>query len=418
MDLLEPSFQTEVLRCILSDHSFLLNNRRNLSDDLFQDRSERELAQIVLEHYDKYRSMPSKTVVQTLLKKTPLKYDTLWDCAENVYSEPARDAIFVADNIRDFVTRSNVREVLINGMDYLKRGEYSAIYESLKKVMANIDSAGGIGEVFFTGAKNLIASFDRKEQFVSTGIYALDERMSGGGVRGTLNVILTPPNRGKTTTLVNIGKYAALQGYKVIHYTTELSAEATQRRYLMSLCRMSKKEIINKKRTAYERILEIASGIQNNNIIVKRYPSYSCTMKDCSDHINLIKNELGFVPDVGVFDYGALFKSEVKYDERRFELSHIYAAMRDLMGENNMVGWTAHQTNRGEIEEEVITYKGLAEDFNIAAIVDTIISVNQTLEEKRDGDARLFLAKNRDDESLITVPIRVDWSRSWVGNVD
>lgn len=418
MDVLEPSFQTEVLRCVLQDHSFLINNRKNLSEDLFQDRAEKDLVKVILNYFDEFRSMPSKTVLQTVLKKEKLKFDVLWGAAEEVYKESARDVPFVSHHVREFVNKSRVRDVLIDGMDHLKRGEYDSIYMALKDVMANMDSADGVGDLFFKEAKNLISSFDRKEQFVPTGLYALDEKISGGGVRGTLNVILTPPNRGKTTMLVNIGKYAALQGYKVVHYTTELSAEATQRRYLMSMCRMSKKEIVEKKRTAYDRILEIAASIQKDNIIVKRFPSYSCTMKHIADHVNLIKNDLGFVPDVGVFDYGALFASSVKYDERRFELSNIYAAMRDLMVDFNMVGWTAHQTNRGEVEEEVITYKGLAEDFNIAAIVDTIISVNQTLEEKRDGDARLFLAKNRDDESLITVNVRTDWMRSWVGNVE
>ena len=49
-----------------------------------------------------------------------------------------------------------------------------------------------------------------------------------------------------------------------------------------------------------------------------------------------------------------------------------------------------------------------------------IISINQTLEEKRarEQTARLFFAKNRDDESLMTVEIKTDWKRAFIGNLE
>ena len=55
-----------------------------------------------------------------------------------------------------------------------------------------------------------------------------------------------------------------------------------------------------------------------------------------------------------------------------------------------------------------------------AGIADVIISINQTMEEKRSRPqtARVFFAKNRDDESLVTREIMSDWSRAFIGNIN
>jgi replicative DNA helicase len=264
----------------------------------------------------------------------------------------------------------------------------------------------------------VLDTIDRTEKVVPTGMASIDNMLFGGTTRGTLNVIITPPNKGKSTFLINIGKYAALSGFKVVHYTFELSEDVINRRYFMSMVRMSKAELKSMKRTAFDRISRIAEKVASDSIIVKEYPAYCTTAATIRSHLHSVKNTRGFFPDLLIFDYADLMQSEERYKERRHELSSIYYGLRNLAKEFDAVSWTATQTNRTGNQGELITINDLAECFEKAAASDVMLSINQSLDDRRMHVpiARVFFAKSRDDASNESVEVLTDWQRSWIGD--
>lgn len=410
MELLSPEFQSELVRAITQDHSFLIKHRKWVDENHFKDATEHRIVSACVTYYDKYKGSPSKMILADILARKQ-DFDEVMEYIQPYYNKKVDSVSYLADNLRDFKMKTNIKDTLIGCMSHLKSGDYDAILKDVRMAVQEMDDENGVGSLFFANAKNVLAAMDQPMKFVPTGISGLDEKISGGGMRGTLNVVLTPPNKGKTSTLINFGKYAVMGGFRVDHVTTELSEEIVNRRYIQSIVGMTKQELRNKKRTAYAKVLELAEKVARENLNIKRYRSYSCTVQNLENHFKQMKDVYGFFPDVCIVDYAALLKSSRDYDEKRHELSNIYANLRDVMFDNNVVGWTAHQTNRQGNQGEVITINDLAEDFGIAAITDVIVSVNQDMEERRNGDARLFLAKNRDDDSLVTIPIRVDWTK-------
>ncbi len=131
-----------------------------------------------------------------------------------------------------------------------------------------------------------------------------------------------------------------------------------------------------------------------------------------------MKNKHGFIPDLLLFDYADIMGSSKNYEQRRFEVEEIYYDLRNIAEEFNTANWTASQTNRGWSEKELTTMEDVDECYKKAAASDVMISSNQTLEEKKSHPqcARLFLTKNRDDESQVIIDILTDWSRAWIGN--
>lgn len=410
MDPLSPEFKSELVRAILQDHSFLPAHRKWVDENSFTDDTERTLVTAALQYFDRYKAAPNKfVIIDTLSKKQD--FDEVSEIVEPFYEKKAQNITYLADNLRDFQMKMRLKDALLGCMTHLKSGNYDAVLRDVRSAVQEFDDETGTGHLFFNNAKSVLEGLDRVEKYVPTGIPELDEKIGGGAMRKTLNVVLTPPNKGKTSTLINFGKYAVLGGFKVDHITTELSEEITTRRYIQSIVGMTKKELANKRRTAYSKILELAHKVARESLNIKRYRSYTCTVQNLESHFKQMKDLYGFFPDVCIVDYAALLKPGRQYDEKRHELSNIYASLRDVFFDNNVVGWTAHQTNREGNKGEVITINDLAEDFGIAAISDVIVSVNQDMEERRNGDARLFLAKNRDDDSLVSVNIRVDWTR-------
>lgn len=418
MDTLNPEFQTELARAILQDHSFLNKHRKLIDPVLFKDKVEHELIRNLLKYYDEYKSTPSRNVLFDYVSKTGYQIESLEEDCEHLYEDRAQDITYIADSLQDFVRKTRIKDTLLESMQLLEKGDYGGIYKKIKTSINDYDGFDDIGSYFWEEGKNILKSLDQQDDCIPTGLYELDEKMSGGAMRGTENVIVTPPNKGKTTTLINIGKYAVLNGYKVVHYTLELSAKIIERRYMMSMVKMTKAMLKQKKRTAYDRILKLAEDVQKESLIVKRYKPTTCTIQDLYNHVNSIRDKVGFIPDLVIIDYADLLKPSRNYAEKRHELASIYNEARDLAVEFNLGLWTATQTNKQGNQDELITINELAECFEKAAIADVIISLNQTLEEKRNNEARLFLAKNRDDVSLETVNIETDWSKAYIGNYD
>jgi len=418
MNVLNKEFQTDLIKVIIQDHSFLPTHRSLIDKNLFSDEIESIVIEQVLKYFDKYSTVPSYNSLFTYMSIDRFEGEDIETTVKPYYEDTVKDITFIEESITEFVKKKRLKEVIKNCTNLLDQGEYEQIYTNVKKIVYD-DLGGDIGNFFWKNKQNILISLDNQEEYLSTGIHKLDSNMSGGILRGTLNVILTPPNKGKSTFLVNFGKYAALNGLKVIHYTFELSTKVIERRYFQSMVRMSKHELKTRKRTAYSKLLEFAQGIMNESILIKHFPANSCTCGDIKRHLNLVKNKLGYIPDVIIFDYADLIQASSKYEQKRFEVEATYYELRNIAIEYNSGVWTASQTNRTGAKEKLIGMEDLDECYKKAAAADIILSVNQSMDEMRGTPqtARIFFAKNRDDKSNITEEIRTDWAKAWVGNL-
>ena len=76
--------------------------------------------------------------------------------------------------------------------------------------------------------------------------------------------------------------------------------------------------------------------------------------------------------------------------------------------ENNVVGWTASQTNRTGLQAEIITMQSISEAFNKCFIADLIFSVSRTVEDKQKNGGRIYIAKNRNGPDGLVYSIFMD----------
>lgn len=418
MEILSPEFQKSTLRLMLQDASFLKRYRGIIDTNLFKDETDSEIVGCVLSFYDKYGSTPSHKSFELYLERVGYDITDSEEYLEQVFTEKVPNASFVEDSLKEFIRTTRLHDAMREGVELLKNKQYDALVDKIKKAAVSVGD-GELGRNLLDDTRRVLDSLDIKEVFIPTGLSRLDEKMGGGAVRGTLNVVITPPNRGKSTTLVNFGKNALLRGYNVAHYSFELSDIVIERRYFMSMAKMSKNEMKAKKATAYDRICSAAQGVMDAHVTVKNYPAHAVTTSAIREHLSMMKDTKGFFPDVIVVDYADLLKATHSFDEKRHELAAIYYELRNIAIETNAVMWTASQTNRSGTDEELITDTDLAECYEKAGAADVLLSINQSLDEKRGRPqtARLFLIKNRDDESQVLIEIATDWARAWIGDL-
>jgi hypothetical protein len=91
-------------------------------------------------------------------------------------------------------------------------------------------------------------------------------------------------------------------------------------------------------------------------------------------------------------------------------LESIYEELRGIGQEFECPVWTASQTNRSGLGEEVITMEKISEAFNKCFVADFIFSLARTADDKITNGGRMYIAKNRNGPDGMVYPIFMDTS--------
>jgi len=145
----------------------------------------------------------------------------------------------------------------------------------------------------------------------------------------------------------------------------------------------------------------------DGTLIVKEYPTKTATTNTIRAHLQKLKQQ-DIIPDMIIVDYADLLKTLSARSEKREELESIYEELRAIMMENQVVGWTASQTNRTGLQAEIITMQSISEAFNKCFVADLIFSVSRTADDKQTNGGRVYIAKNRNGPDGLVYNIFMD----------
>jgi hypothetical protein len=127
------------------------------------------------------------------------------------------------------------------------------------------------------------------------------------------------------------------------------------------------------------------------------------------EQILLREREQGFHTDALLIDYDDEIVPPRKDKERRFELADIYRGLRQVVSRNNVIGWTAAQTQRDTDTLKIIGGNRVAEDISKIRKVAMAIGVGKG--EWGDDSLYLWVAKHRFGKSEVGCHIVSDKER-------
>jgi replicative DNA helicase len=115
--------------------------------------------------------------------------------------------------------------------------------------------------------------------------------------------------------------------------------------------------------------------------------------------------------DMVVVDYADIMRPDDRTDNVIENSKTIGLGLRAIAFDFDCAVLTATQTNREGFKATVAKAEHVAEDFNKIRTADLVISINKTEEEAKKGEARLYFAASRNQESGFTIIIKQDLSR-------
>jgi len=440
-------FQRHLLAVASRHDGFAMRFRSALSHTYFTAEIERTIARALLEYVDKYEGLPTQsTLVEAVRPYVDSdEMDPYEKAVKKLFGEDIVDAEAVIDRAVEFGKQQAMCNAVLEAAELVDKGERP-------KVLPVIENAILVGEdILDVGIDYMGNAESRSEWYldpvnrasVPTGIIALDAALEGGLGPGELGVVLAPPKRGKSTTLINFG-YGALtrinpktgRGYNVLHYTCEMADYKVARRYddrvaaewrrpaKSSLTNDEKKDIdgavyehlsdFKKTDPAFyaEKLSGWVKSTVKGKLFIKQYPTRSVGVSTLKSHIALLRAH-GFSPDILLVDYADILKAERRLGEHRHEVAGVYEDLRGLAGVLDVPVWTGSQSNRASLEKkEDLTMADFAEAFEKAAIMDVGIAFCQSFGDRtQDRPICKFVivgARDQEDGRFVPCEIRRD----------
>lgn len=381
-------FQLKVLSSLLKHKEFLQTINDVIDPQMFDNPSSQWIVSQILKCYYKYHTVPSLDYLQIEVKKIDnevLKVSVV-DQLKEAYKASNEDQTYVEQEFSNFCRNQQLKKALLVSVDLLGKGQY----EDIRILVDQAMKAGQDKNLGHEYEKDVETRYREEERAaVATPWEHLNELLMGGLGAGDLGIIFGNPGGGKSWMLVNLGAEAVKRGMNVAHYTLELSADYTGKRY-DSLFTGIEFQSLSKHR----QIVEDAVSKLDGKLIIKEFPMGKTTPQTIENHIQKCK-DLGFKPDVVIIDYVDLLSSRRKSADRKEEIDDVYTMIKGMARELKMPIWTVSQVNRAGAKDDVIEGDKAAGSYNKIMIADFAMSLSRKREDKVKGTGRIHIMKNR-----------------------
>ena len=399
-------FQENLCQLILYDRIFADQIKEVLNINFLELRYLQVFIKKIFNYKEKYETHPSSKIMLTVLRteienENELVQKQVRDFFARMMKTDVQDVDYIKDVALDFCKKQVLKEAILKSVPLLERS-------SFEDIQALIDNAMKLGMDNDYGY-DYIKDFEKRFEIqarnpVTTGWKLVDSLCKGGLGRGELGIVIAPTGVGKSMALVHLGTQAIKEEKTVIHYTLELQDTVVACRYDSCITGMDLMEIFSKKDEVYEEIKDL-----KGQLIIKEYPTKSASTATIRNHLEKLRQRDMSI-DMVIVDYADLLCSKSNISEKRHQLESIYEELRGIGQEFECPIWTASQTNRSGLSEEVITMEKISEAFNKCFVADFIFSLARTAEDKNTNGGRIYIAKNRNGPDGMIYPIFMDTS--------
>lgn len=399
------TFQTKAISVMLTDRSFLDQAQDIIEPKHFESDAHKWIVEKIMWYFDTYKDIPSMEVFKKEMDKENIKDNdykvNLVQSLKDVYkNSEASDIRYIKDEYLEFCRNQAFKGAILKAADQLQSGNYDKIKTLVDKAM-HAGQERNYGHNWKEDIAQRLVHVARET--VPTGWQVINQIMDGGLAAGELGVIVAPPGIGKSWGLVSLGRHAVENGKKVLHYTLELNENYLGLRYDTMFTGYEPNQVrhhMDEVRTAISKI--------TGELIIKYYPTRSVTSHSFAAHIERLMST-GFEPDLILVDYADLLRPSEKADARYQELGIVYEDLRGMGGQFKIPVWTASQSQRSSMKDDVIEGDKIAESFNKIMTADFLMSISRKMADKVSSTARIHIIKNRFGPDGMTFPAHVNF---------
>ncbi len=414
-------FQEEAIVSLSLDHpDFFGAVAQFIKPEMFSRLETRWVIAEILNLYEKYDAIPTRLILREYLEGTLTEDD------------PHQEILKLVDRKSDYREVPIIKDLLLNwarkkafGMLYkpeaiaaYREGNYEYLESLFNEANRIVDVGDSTGFWFFENLELLFQPNIIEHR--TTGFPRLDRILNNGGPSPKEVVCwMAPTNVGKSILLCN-NAISSLKGFghngcpgqDVLLVTFELDAIKTAMRCLATTVNLPIDQL-NQHQDHVRRTVQLMATTYNKKFYIYELPPDECSINHIYALLSNLKRTKGWKPDVVIIDYMDLMVSRHRrYNDKEYDRQkHVATEIRGLAKNEKVLVFTATQTNRGGMDSGLINLDKVAESFGKQFPLDYIISLNQSIDERKSDPAQLrfFVAKNRNGPKHETITCDIDY---------
>lgn len=365
-------FQSKCLGSLISDRAFLERIIDILSPDYFEIDAHKWVIKFIMEYFPKYREIPTMEVFAVEIQKMSdcVMQASVKDQVKSAYKQiSSTDIVYVKEQFLEFCKNQKLRKAIWDAQLYLNQGDY----ESIWKVINEASKAGmerDMGHNYYVDIDKRMA--DSVRDIIKTNWDLIDTHLDGGLGKGELGFICAPSGAGKSWFLSRIGVEAMKQGKNVMHFTMELNEKYVGLRYDACFTGIAFQEI-RKNTVAVKQAISQLKSNGGGQLFIKYFPLKTVSAATLKMYVDRLQLITGVKIDLMVVDYADILRPFTinKNSNSYNESGDVYEELRTILGELQIPGWTASQSNRClTLDTSVVVSRN-----NLDDIVDVIKNV-------------------------------------------
>ena len=397
-------FQIKCISGILSDKTFLERLSDIIDPTSFESDAHQWIVKQTVAYFMQYKDLPTLNVFK--IKVDSIENGVLKEAVvsqlRNVYQKITdSDLKFVKEQYLEFCKSQKLKSAIIDSVEHLKTGNY----EQVKALVDSAMKAGmerNIGHDYMTEVDKRMSVMARNT--VKTNWTEVDTIMDGGLAAGELCIITACAGSGKSWVLAKLGAEAMKQGKNVVHFTLELNENYVGLRYDSCFTGIDFQNIRNNVDIVRKKIEQVPG-----KLFIKYFPIKTVSAHHLKMHVERIAM-LGSKIDMIVVDYADIlrpYQSE-RNSNSYSEAGGIYEELRSIAGELQVPIWSASQSNRAAMDEDIIQANNISDSYRKIMTADFVMSLSRKVTDKVANTARFHIIKNRFGPDGLTFPSRMN----------
>lgn len=455
-------FEEEILAACLRDTEYLSQASRLLESHNFCTKQHAWLWETIKGVWDRYKE-PTKPKLMAARIKADLKREEEREAclklAKKMYKLKPSSPRATLDLLELWAKKTSMHAALEEAASLLEFDDADSINKMYDIVMTAARRAPRLKN--YTSTKWIEEFVQRQadrqhrkehpEEYrrIPTGFKRIDKILGGGIEISEMGNIMAVTGQGKSIALINLAFAAVRRQHPSVIIGMEMPARQINQRLdsrwlRMPYIKFKIFEFTSSELRHIQQRLKKAHKRFKGMLRVVSTPIRSADIHVAKNILRDLKDDDGFVPELVLLDSAdhMMGPRGRRYENLRVEQTEIYWSVKGWAEEDGLAIWNSIHAGRAWAEK-VAKAEAASETYDKARIADIIISLNQPKRKSRStreisGDVdddtaeriserealisgklmEAFIAKYRDGESKITVPLDVQFTKMYMDEAD
>ena len=413
-----------IMKNCLENEQFLSIVIPYLNNDLFADKHNKKIIELLQKYFAKYGRKPTSTELGVFLNSEKLK-EAYVSVQRNIGTITEDiDYNTLLDHTERFLKLQGFQNTLLsiaeNWESVTDKEDLISFYNNVEKIIG-YSLRSSEGHNYFDDLEKHIDDLLTETNHISTGLDWVDRLLGGGFLQEgrAMYIFAGETNVGKSIFLHNMAVNIMKQNKKVLLFSLEMSEQMYNIRITSTIAQLDNKTLKNNVEDIKKGVLNFRMMRPDAGLIVKEYPPNSVTPAVLKTYTKQIISTKKFKPDAIVVDYLNLLTSDGNNSYEK--IKNISEQLRALSYEFQCPVITATQLNRSgysgagsSTQAQVYDQRGpgmssVSESYGTGATADAVFGLFRTDQDKEDNAIHLNIMKNRFGNNSGVTRLGVDY---------